>query len=107
MRAYDVLVTPDAYDDLSNIRNYIAHGLGSPEAARSELRSIRKTISSLSSMPSRTREVEEEPWHSRGVRRIISGKFFVYFRIDEESGTVYVLNVLYARSGQRRAPDTR
>lgn len=107
MREYAVLVTPDAYDDLSGIRDHIAHRLDSPEAARSVLRSIRKTIASLSSMPSRAREVEEEPWRSRGVRRILSGKFFVYYRVDEESGTVYVLNVLYARGGQRHGPDDR
>lgn len=107
MRTYDVLVTPDAYDDLSNIRNHIASRLKSPEVARSALRSIRKTISSLSSMPFRTREVEEEPWRSRGVRRILSGKFFVYYRVDEDFGVVYVLNVVYARGDQRKAPGYR
>lgn len=103
MRAYAVFITPDAFDDLSGIRDHIAHGLGSPEAARSVLRSIRETIATLSSMPARSRRVEEEPWHSRGVRRILSGKFFVYYRIDEESGTVYVLNVVYARGDQRNS----
>jgi len=100
MRTYEVVVTQDASDDLSNIRNYIAYGLGTPEAAKSVINSIRKTISSLSSMPSRTREVEEEPWHSRGARRIRSGKFLVYYHIDEESGTVYVLDVFYARGSK-------
>ena len=51
-------------------------------------------------MPSRAREVEREPWRSRGVRRILSGRFFVYYRVDEEAGTVYVLNVMYARGSQ-------
>jgi toxin ParE1/3/4 len=101
MRTYDVLVTPDAYDDLASIRDHIARGLGSPEDARSTLRSIRKTVGSLATMPSRAKEVEGEPWRSRGVRRILSGRFFVYYRVDEEAGTAYVLKVLYARGDQR------
>lgn len=50
MRTYDVLVTPDAYDDLASTRDHIARGLGSPEDARSTLRSIRKTVGSLATM---------------------------------------------------------
>ncbi|MBR3225798.1 MAG: type II toxin-antitoxin system RelE/ParE family toxin [Atopobiaceae bacterium] len=100
MRTYDVLITPDAYEDLAGIRDHIAHGLGSPEDARSALHSIRKTVGSLATMPSRTKEVEREPWRSRGVRRILSGRFFVYYRVDEDADTVYVLNVLYARGNQ-------
>lgn len=100
MRTYNVLITPDAHDDLVGIRDHIAHTLESPEDARSVLRSIRKTIASLATMPSRARQVEREPWHSRGVRRTPSGVFFVYYRVDEEAGAVYVLNVIYARSSQ-------
>ncbi|MBO7673585.1 MAG: type II toxin-antitoxin system RelE/ParE family toxin [Atopobiaceae bacterium] len=101
MRTYDVLITPDAYDDLASIRDHIARRHGSPENARSALRSIRETVASLATMPSRSRKVEEEPWRSRGVRRILSGGFFVYYRVDEEANTVYVLNVLYARGNQK------
>ena len=100
MRRYDVLVTPDAYDDLASIRDHIARALGSPKEARSVLRSIRGTIASLSTMPLRAREVEREPWRSRGVRRILSGRFFVYYRVDEVADIVYVLNVMYARGSQ-------
>lgn len=101
MRTYNVLVTPDAYGDLAGIRDYIAQGLGSPEDARSALHSIRMTIASLATMPSRGRKVEREPWRSRDVRRILSGRLFVFYRVDEDAGTVYVLNVIHARGAQR------
>lgn len=103
MRTYDVIVTPDARNDLAAVRDYIAGELGSPESARSVLHSLRDTVASLGAMPTRVRPIDEEPWHTRGVHRILSGNFFVYYRIDEECGVVYVLNVMYARGSQRRA----
>ena len=67
------------------------------------LRPLRKTIASLSSMPFRAREAEVEPWRSRGVRRILLGKFIVYYRIDDQPNTVYVLNVTCARGDRGNA----
>lgn len=97
MRTYNVIVTRDAHDDLATIRDYVVRESGSRESARTTLQSIRKTVASLKTMPARTRTIDEEPWHTRGVRRILSGSYFVYYRIDEDAGIVYVLNVLNAR----------
>jgi toxin ParE1/3/4 len=47
--------------------------------------------------------VDQEPWHSRGVRKIIVKNFYVYYRIDEPAGAVFVLNVIYARRDQLKA----
>ncbi len=107
MRTYDVRVTPDARDDLAAIRDHISRELGSPKAARSVLRSIRDTVASLETIPARARLVDEEPWRSRGVRRILSGSFFVYYLVDDERGAVHVLNVVYARGSQRRSEADR
>ena len=43
---------------------------------------------------------EREPWHSRGVRKISAKNFYIYYRPDEVSGRVYVLNVIYAKRDQ-------
>ena len=51
-------------------------------------------------MPARIKAVDEEPWHSRGIRKLIVKNFLVYFRIVEEEKTVYILNVIYARRDQ-------
>ena len=40
---------------------------------------------------------EREPWHSRGVRKIMAKNFYICYRSDEVSGRVYVLNVIYAK----------
>ena len=102
MDSYQITVTLDAEADLSELRNYIANVLRSPETARSYLHHLRKEIGSLSEMPARIKAVDEEPWHSRGIRKLIVKNFLVYFRIVEEEKTVYILNVIYARRDQLR-----
>ena len=102
MDSYQIIVTPDAEADLSELRDYIANVLRSPETARSYLHHLRKEIGSLSEMPARIKAVDEEPWHSRGIRKLIVKHFLVYFRIVEEEKTVYILNVIYARRDQLR-----
>ncbi|MFR2545029.1 MAG: hypothetical protein ACLS8K_11645 [Lachnospira sp.] len=47
--------------------------------------------------------VEWEPWHSRGVRKIIIQDFYIYYRLDDSYAKVYILNVIYAKRDQLRA----
>ena len=102
MDSYRITVTPDAEADLSELRDYIANVLRSPETARSYLHHLRKEIGSLSEMPARIKAIDEEPWHSRGIRKLIVKNFLVYFRIVEEEKMIYILNVIYARRDQLR-----
>ena len=97
MDAHKIIITPDAEEDLVELRNYIADVLLARDTARNYIRTIRREIGSLSKLPARYKPVDDEPWHSRGVRRIIVNNFFVYYRIDEEHKRVYILNVIYAR----------
>ena len=101
MESYEVVVTPDARDDLTAIRDHIVHQLGSPSTARSTLHSIRQGLASHSTMPTRARLVDREPWRTRGVSRLLLGSFFAYYCVAEDKGRVYVLNVVYARASQR------
>ena len=103
MASYQIIVTPAAETDLSELRNYIAHVLHAKGVALNHLRKIRGEISSLAEMPSRNKLVDDEPWHSLGVRRAIVNNFFVYYRVDEGKHTVFVLNVIYAKRDQLRA----
>ena len=102
MDSYKIIITPDAEEDLVEMRNYIADVLLARDTARNYIRTIRKEIGSLSELPARYKPVDDEPWHSRGIRRIIVNNFFVYYRIDEEHKRVYILNVIYARRDQLR-----
>ena len=102
MDSFNIIITPDAEDDLVELRNYIADVLLARDTARNYIRTIRKEIATLSETPTRYKPVDDEPWHSRGIRRIIVKNFFVYYRIDEEKKRVFILNVIYARRDQLR-----
>ena len=103
MDSYEIVMTPDAIDDLTELRNYIADVLLAPTAALNTVRSIRKEIADLSVFPAANRTMDEEPWHSRGLRRVQAKIFFIYYRIDEAGKRVYILNIIYARRDQLNA----
>ena len=100
MDLYEIIITPDAAEDLKELRDYIAYELLSPETALKYIRILRKEISALGFMPGRTAPVQEEPWHTYGVRRILAKNFFIYYRIDETEKRVYILNIIYAHRDQ-------
>ena len=103
MELYSIIITPDAATDLLQIRDYIAYTLQAPETALKYIRGIRKEIEKLDSFPAATAPVPDEPWHSRGVRRVINKNFYIYYRIDETKKCVYVLNVIHAKRDQLSA----
>ena len=103
MPDYRIIMTPDAIGDLTELRAYIADVLLAPDTALKYIQTIRREIGSLARMPARHKCVDQEPWRSRGVRKIIVKNFCVYYRIDEPMGTVYVLNVIYLRRDQLKA----
>ena len=102
MDSYDIVMTPDSVEDLTELRDYIAGTLSAPETALKYLREIRREIDTLSEMPGRLKTVDEEPWHSRGLRRLIVKNSIVYYRIDEHSKKVYILNIIYGKRDQLR-----
>ena len=102
MNDYEVIMTPDATDNLIELRNYIADVLLVPDIALSYIRTIRHAIETLTYLPEKHPLVPDEPWHSRGFRKFPVKNFIVYYRIDEADARVYVLNIIYERRDQLR-----
>lgn len=100
MNPYEIIITPDSEADLYEIRDYIAYTLLVPETALEYVRSIRSGISKLSFAALSIAPVVQESWHSRGIRKITAKNFLVYYRIDETSNRVYILDVIYAKRDQ-------
>lgn len=100
MNSYEIIVTSDAEADLYKIKDYIAETLQAPDVALNYIRVIRKQIEKLSYMADSIALEEREPWHSRGVRKIIAKNFYVYYRLDNMTNKVYILNVIYAKRDQ-------
>ena len=67
------------------------------------MRSSSHRMRKLSYIADSIAPMEREPWHSRGVRKISAKNFYIYYRLDEVSGRVYVLNVIYAKRDQFKA----
>lgn len=102
MNSYEIIMTPDATTDLVELSDYIADVLLVPDTALSYIRAIREEISKLSEMPGRIKPVDDESWHSCGIREIMAKNFYVYYRIDEETKRVYIMNVTYNKRDQLR-----
>lgn len=103
MDRYDVFLTPDAENDINELDDYITFQLCAPYTAVSFIRDIRLRISELENAPKRFRLLEDEPWHSLGVRRMNAKSFAVFFYVHEEYSEVYVQNIIYQKRDLRKA----
>ena len=97
MNEYDVIITPEAEGDLDQLGAYITFELKAPETAFSYVRDIRTELYTLRKAPKRFRVVDDEPWHSRGLRRMNARNFAAFFIILEQEGTVFVQNIIYQK----------
>ena len=97
MDEYAVIITPDAEYDLNELDDYITFELLAPDTAIAYVTFIKKELTSLSFMPKRNRLVDDEPWHSRGVRRMNAKNFAVSYYVLEDYHEVYIQNVIYQK----------
>lgn len=100
---YNVKLTPHAIVQIQETIAYISKVLLVPETATAWADHLQKEISALNSMPARYPLIEEEPWRTRGVRKMPVKNFIVYYLIDEEKKTVWVTAVVYGRRDQLNA----
>lgn len=105
--SYRVIVTPEAQKDIRDIVLYIARELGAPQTALHLEQSLRAEIKSLADMPKRIKTVDEQPWKDAGIRRTLVKKYYVYFIVDDESGSVKVTAVIYAGRDQEQKLNER
>lgn len=100
---YEVKLTTQAVEQIQETVSYISHILLEPEIARRWADLLQQEISSLHSMPARFPLIEEEPWHTYGIRKMTVKNFLVYYWIDEERKTVTVTAVIYGLRDQLTA----
>ena len=85
---YEVKVTKQAIEQMKEIAEYITWEILAPDAANKLLDEMENTISSLAEMPNRMSLVDEEPWRSEGIRKVIVKNFLIYFWTDDENRTI-------------------
>ena len=97
---YEIKVTRQALEQMREIAHYISYDLMAPEAADNLLDDLKASILKLSVLPRKYPLIEEEPWRSEGVRKIVVKNFLVYYWIDEEYNKVQVTAVIYSKRDQ-------
>lgn len=100
MKQYTVKVTKIAYGHMQEIVKYISGELFAPDAASRLLDEFQNSIEGLAEMPERYSLVDEEPWRTEGMRKIVVKNFLIYFWIDEHNMKVQVTGVIFGRRDQ-------
>ena len=99
-KEYEVKVTRQALEQMRAILHYISYDLMAPEAAENLLNDLKVAIMKLAAFPSRHALIEEEPWRSEGIRKIVVKNFLVYYWIDDKCNKVQVTAVIYSKRDQ-------
>lgn len=93
---YSVEIAPEIYVQLENIKNYISNVLFSPATAERRLEQIFDGLGSLKKFPERGFNADErfgkEIKQGENTRAIpiVSGKYLVFYVIDEMNSKVLV-----------------
>lgn len=90
---YHVYLERQAETDLYGIYRYIAEVLLEKQIAAKVYQRIKAAILELDHMPERIKLMDDEPWHSRGLRLLVVGNYGAVFLIDSDN--VHVLRILY------------
>ncbi len=71
MNEYEVRVTRQALEQIKEIVHYISNDLMAPDAAHNLLDKMKAEITKLSSFPKKHDLIDEEPWRTEGVRKVV------------------------------------
>lgn len=95
MNKWRVVLTPEFKQEFRNIYAYIAEVLLVPDTAKKQALRILEQVEGLNEMPDRFALVEKEPWHSRGLRKLIVDNYIVFYYPNEQTKEVVVFHVFY------------
>ena len=91
----EVKFSPEAINDLQQIKTYITEELCNEQAAISTIAKIVKHIHALESFPKSGTPLEAMVSFSSDYRFLVCGNYTAFYRIEE--GKVLIVRVLYGR----------
>lgn len=97
MNIYNIEITEPAENDLYEIGVYISKELLEPETGKKVVSKIAEGIIALEYMPLRNSLVADYRLACKGIRKIMVGKYAIFYIVDEESKTVTIIRILYSR----------
>ena len=95
--AYKLLITKEANNDINEIIGYIVNILKNPIAAGNLLDDIEKSYTVISDNPSAFSLCNDSRLRNDGYRKIIVKNYIVFYKVNEEQKTVYIMRVIYGR----------
>ena len=96
MNFWNIVLTPEAAEDIKNIYDYISGNLKNHSAVKKQVEKIIDCLHSLEMMPLRYSLYEKEPWKSRGLRKVGVGNFMIFYLAENITNNIVVLRVLYS-----------
>ena len=93
--SFQIILTKQAKKDLTEIYNYIAIKLCSPQNAEGQLLRLEKEIFSLDEMPERFHLYNNAKWRERNLRIMPVDNYAVLYIPNIEEKTVTILRVMY------------
>ena len=95
--AYKLFITQNAADELDEIVNYIGSCLNNPSAVISFLDKIKECYTRLSDNPKIYQLCNYHDFKEKGYRKVVINNYVMIYRIEEESGIVYILHFFFGR----------
>ncbi len=86
--SYKIRYLPLAAEDLDRMAEYL--GRFYPQTAGNMLRDIEKKLEGLAQMPEMYEEYPENPFY----RRMVIGKYLVFYHVDQENSRVNIYRVI-------------
>ena len=103
---YKVEISEKANEDIRLIYQYIADQLSELWIASKQYRRIKEAIMSLSEMPHRGALYSEEPWRSRGLRKLVIGNYLAFYFVEDDAKVVVVRVMYGGRNVNAQLEDT-
>jgi len=94
---FKINYTTLAEEDLLSTLDYISGILKSPSAAENLLNAIEENIKILEENPFIFPLDQDEYIHKLGIRYILIKNYFLFYTIEEDTGTVSIIRIMYAR----------
>lgn len=96
MNDYTIEMTESAHKDLKEIIPYIRTDLTSPDTDLLFLDGIESVINQLAFMPEKFQRVRDVYLASMGYRSTQYKRYLIFYKIDFNSKTVYILRILHS-----------
>lgn len=100
---FKVIMAPSALNSLDDIRDYIERKSGNQYTANKVAEKIIGFMDNFIYNPFMGRAADDEQLQGKNIRRITAlNRYNIFYRVDEQSQTVYILKIADGRQSDER-----